>query len=151
MGPSPTPCQLHVSRLLPKSTLSASFLVCYLQSYQKFLRLNTSHVPRLWKLWCVCAACRRACSCQGLPYSSPQPLPPPPPQDAACGQSKVKIAAVLFFFFFCLFRATPAAYGGSQARGLIGAIAAGRHHSHRNTRSELHLQLMPQLAATPDP
>ena len=29
------------------------------------------------------------------------------------------------FFFFCLFRATPMAYGGSQARGWIGAIAAG--------------------------
>ena len=28
-----------------------------------------------------------------------------------------------FFFFFCLFRATPTAYGGSQARGLIGAPA----------------------------
>ena len=28
-----------------------------------------------------------------------------------------------FFFFFCLFsRATPAAYGGSQARGLIRAV-----------------------------
>ena len=27
--------------------------------------------------------------------------------------------------FFLLFRATLAAYGGSQARGLIGAIAAG--------------------------
>ena len=28
-----------------------------------------------------------------------------------------------FFFFFCLFRATPAAHGGSQARGLIGATS----------------------------
>ena len=28
------------------------------------------------------------------------------------------------YLFFCLFRATPAAYGGSQARGLIGAVAA---------------------------
>ena len=27
-----------------------------------------------------------------------------------------------FFFFFC--RAEPAAYGGSQARGQIGAVAA---------------------------
>ena len=30
----------------------------------------------------------------------------------------------LFIFVFCLFRATPAAYGSSQARGLIGAVAA---------------------------
>ena len=34
----------------------------------------------------------------------------------------------LFFFFFCLFafsRAAPMAYGGSQTRGLIRAVAAG--------------------------
>ena len=43
------------------------------------------------------------------------------------------------FFFFFFFRAALAAYGGSQARGLIGAIAAGLHHSHSNARSELHL------------
>ena len=29
----------------------------------------------------------------------------------------------LFFFFFCLFKAAPSAYGGSQARGRIGAVA----------------------------
>ena len=46
-------------------------------------------------------------------------------------------------FFVCLFvlsfafsRATPAAYGGSQARSLIGAVAAGLHHIHSNTGSE---------------
>ena len=37
---------------------------------------------------------------------------------------------LFFFFFFCLFRATPVAYGGSQARGQIGATAASPHHSH---------------------
>ena len=62
-----------------------------------------------------------------------------------------------FFFFFCLFclfaffRAAPVAYGDSQARGLIGAVAAGLHHSHSNTRSEPHLQPTPLLKATPDP
>ena len=40
-------------------------------------------------------------------------------------------------FLRCLFRAAPAAYGGSQARGRIGAVAAGPHHSHSNTGSEL--------------
>ena len=30
----------------------------------------------------------------------------------------------LFFFFFLLFSAAPAAYGGSQTRGLIGAVAS---------------------------
>ena len=37
------------------------------------------------------------------------------------------VRGLFFFFFFGLFafsRAAPAAYGGSQARGLIGAIAA---------------------------
>ena len=34
-----------------------------------------------------------------------------------------------FFFFFCLFRAAPMAYGSSQARGWIGAVAASLHQS----------------------
>jgi len=42
-----------------------------------------------------------------------------------------------FGFFFCLFKATPGACGGSQARGPIGATAAGLHHSHSNARSEV--------------
>ena len=45
----------------------------------------------------------------------------------------------------------PEAYGGSQARGQIGAAAAGLRHSHSHTRSEPHLQPTPQLTATPDP
>ena len=54
----------------------------------------------------------------------------------------------MFFFF----RAAPAAYGGSQARGPIGTIAAGLHHSHSNSniRSEPRLQPTPQLTAMPD-
>ena len=46
-----------------------------------------------------------------------------------------------FFFFFGLFRAAPSAYGGSQARGWIQAVAASLYHSHSNARSESHLQL----------
>ena len=53
-------------------------------------------------------------------------------------------------FFFCLFRAELAAYGGSQARGQIGAIAAGLHHSHSNTRSKPRLRAAPQCTAMPD-
>ena len=41
------------------------------------------------------------------------------------------------------------AYGSFQARGLIGAAAAGLHHSHSNMGSEPHLRLTPQLTATP--
>ena len=43
-----------------------------------------------------------------------------------------------FFFFFCPFvsRAAPVAYGGSQARGRIGVVAASLCHSHSNARSD---------------
>ena len=45
------------------------------------------------------------------------------------------------------------AYGDPQARGPIGATAAGlRHsHSHSNTGSELCLRPTPQLTAMSDP
>ena len=44
-----------------------------------------------------------------------------------------------FIFFFFSFRATPVAYGNSQARGWFGAAAAGLCHSHSHTGSEPHL------------
>ena len=56
---------------------------------------------------------------------------------------------LLFFFFFCYFRASPMAYGGSQARGQIRAVAAGLRHSHSNSKP--YLQPSPQLTAMPDP
>ena len=55
---------------------------------------------------------------------------------------------IIIFIFICLFiyfafsRATPMAYGGSQTRGLIGAVAAGLCHSYSNSGSEL-LQAAP--------
>ena len=58
-----------------------------------------------------------------------------------------------FFFFFCLFAiswAAPAAHGGSQARGPIGALATGLRQSRSNAGSEPCLQPTPQLTATPD-
>ena len=54
-------------------------------------------------------------------------------------------------FLFLLFRAAPVAYGSSQARGGIGAVMAGLHHSYSNGGSEPSLQSTPQLRATPDP
>ena len=47
--------------------------------------------------------------------------------------------------FFCLFRATHAAYGGSQAKDQIRAVANGHSHSSSNAGSESLLQLRPQL------
>ena len=61
---------------------------------------------------------------------------------------------VLINFFFCLFAISwvaPAAYGGSQARGRIGVLAAGLHQSHSHATSQPHLRPTPQLTATPDP
>ena len=54
---------------------------------------------------------------------------------------------ILFYFIFCLFRAAPAACGGSQARGQIGAVAIGLRHSHNNTGLEQSLEFTPQLKA----
>ena len=51
------------------------------------------------------------------------------------------------FFLFAFSRATPEAYGGSQASGLIVAVAASLRQSHSNAGSELHLQPTPQLTA----
>ena len=54
----------------------------------------------------------------------------------------------IFYFIFCLFRAALAAYGSSQARRQIRAVAVGLRHSHSNTGSELCLRPTPQLSAT---
>ena len=43
------------------------------------------------------------------------------------------------FFFVFFLTAALVAYGSSQARGRIGAVAAGLGHSHSNARSEPHL------------
>ena len=56
--------------------------------------------------------------------------------------------SLFFFFFFGLFAiswAAVTAHGGSQARGPVGAIAAGLRQSHSNAESELRLQPTPQL------
>ena len=41
--------------------------------------------------------------------------------------------------------------GGSQARGLMRAVATSLHQSHSNSGSKLRLYPTPQLMATPDP
>ena len=63
------------------------------------------------------------------------------------------LALFTLLFFFCLFDISwgaPAAYGGSQARGLIGGVATSLLQSHSNAGSEPRLQPSPQLMATPD-
>ena len=66
------------------------------------------------------------------------------------GRSQIPHLSLSDAEIFFSFRAAPAAYGGSQARGQVGATASGLHHSHSNGRSELHLRPTPQLIATLD-
>ena len=56
-----------------------------------------------------------------------------------CGHFPYRVQKANFFFFFCLLRAALGAYGNSQARGLIEAVAASLRQSLGNTRSELSL------------
>ena len=51
-----------------------------------------------------------------------------------------------YFILFCLLAiswAAPMAYGGSQARGQIGAAATSLRQSHSNAGSKLRLQPTP--------
>ena len=52
-----------------------------------------------------------------------------------------KVRWLLHFCCCCCFGVAAMAYGSSQARHWIGATAAGLHHSHNNTRPEMHLWL----------
>ena len=91
----------------------------------------------------------------------PKVGPPPKKENDVCvcvyithtNLGGVAINLIRLNFFVCLFvfRAAPSAFGGSQARGLIGAVAASLHHSHSKVGSEPHLRPIPQLMATPDP
>ena len=71
-----------------------------------------------------------------------------------CTEVLFRDSIFVCLFVFCLSafsRAVAVAYGGSQARSQIGAVAAILHHSHSNSGSKLRLQPTPQLTATPDP
>ena len=152
---------MHVHAHTHTSTLSpaiASLVNSHFQIAPEFLPSSPFH--------CYCQALTRMLTCSQSPspswalFCSIPHLQLPP----ACNFHSV----VLFFscrhcvatsislfsflpFFFCLFRTTPAAYRGSQARGQIRSAAASLHHSHSNTRSKSHLRPMLQLEATPDP
>ena len=92
--------------------------------------------------------------------------PLPPPQDAwafvplQCCFLSLECPSLLFIFFFfflkikknfLVFRAAPTAYGDSQARGEIGAVATSLRHNHSTIGSEPSLRPTPQLTATLDP
>ena len=68
---------------------------------------------------------------------------------------RLKVYFILIYVFIYLLivfsRAAPVAYGGFQARGRIGAAAAGLGQSHSNSGSEPRLLPTPELMATLDP
>ena len=53
--------------------------------------------------------------------------------------------------YIFLFGAAPKAYGGSQARGRIGAVASSLRQNHSNAGPEPHLWPTPQLRTMQDP
>ena len=61
------------------------------------------------------------------------------------------LACLVSFLLAFFFKATPMAYGSSQAMGRIAAKAAGLHYSHTDVGSKPCLQPTPQLTPTPDP
>ena len=73
------------------------------------------------------------------------------PREEWVGSNFFLFCFVFFFLSFCFVRAALAAYGGSQARGPIGAVDAGLRQSHSNTGSKPCPRPTPQLMATPDP
>ena len=130
--------------------------------------LSTFHDELEWRVdwlqWCfrlLCGhylpalgvGCRQLQAADKMAWGAREEGVPTMPNSSRQSSSRI-------FFFFCsfiyiyiyiysLFRATPAAYGGSWARGLTGAGAASLYHN--NTGSEPHLWPTPQLIAMPDP
>ena len=55
------------------------------------------------------------------------------------GRTSLDQAFFYFFVFLPFYWATPVAYGGSQARGRMGAVASCLYQRHSNVGSELHI------------
>ena len=104
-------------------------------------------------LWWPSSLGIQCCHCSVLSHCCGAGLIPCLGTSACCGNGKKKKKKSLskkcsvryniqkctdiFFFFFFLLRAEPVAYGRFQARGPVGAEAAGLHHSHSNSGSSL--------------
>ena len=98
-----------------------------LHFYQRFVRVLFAPYPYIFAIK-ICLPFQKVCNSIGLGFSLHF-------SDDECSWP------LCFCFLFLLFRAAPTAYGGSQARGLIGTTAAGLHHSHAG--SELLLRPTP--------
>ena len=49
-----------------------------------------------------------------------------------CDSTRILFLFIFYLFIFVFSRAAPTAYGGSEARGLIGAVATSLCQSHSN-------------------
>ena len=96
-------------------------------------------LPQFKKFWCL--LCHVHCK-----TNSSNPANANNHVNQRCGL-RLYILQRIFFFFFWLFRAAPASYGSSQARGPIGATAAGLHQPQPR-----RIQVMSKgNAGSPDP
>ena len=122
---------------------------------------SASFLGQGWNPSCICDLCHSFGNARSLTHCSRLGIRLTPPQGQARSLTHLTAEGTpafsnlrFFFFFFCLFAfsgAAPSAYGGSQARGLIRAVAASLCRSHSNVGSQPPLRPTPQLTATLDP
>ena len=79
--------------------------------------------------------------CPACASVTDSPMPSTGPEGAVLPSFSSVLTFLYFFFsfFFLSFMAAPAAYGSSQARGRMGAVAASLPHSHSHAESEPRL------------
>ena len=129
----------HGNRLLKMGHVSLNWSYLHTNSLLLFVKS--------WNEFKICfSCCGDVMSCQGTWYRMAGTA-------LACGghieRYYIYKHFIIFFYFYFFgllsffFRAIPVAYGGSQAKGQIGATAASLHHSHSNARSK------PRLWPTP--
>ena len=137
-------CMLHMSKFLKNITYFHQFSFHF--SHHCWETVPNRAVTPAWvqgkgdqeQIWATCGYWRktriRAVFCQPLRFWR-------------VSHHRNMVLTQSLFFFLSFFRAAPAAYGDSQARGLMGGTTAGLHHSPSNEGSKPRLRPTPQLTA----
>ena len=135
-------------------------MCCQSEHYTKFLISTWIYfsIITLFSLFLTATLTAHGISPARSKYGPAISFNPCPRPEWTCASAAIQATEVGFFYWlidvwliiFCLFRVAPKAYGGSQAWGRNGAVAASLHHRHSNAESEPHLQPSPQLTATLD-